>query len=349
MLKLAMLQIPGTMSMGLPVSSILGSRIFKQDYLYCHSASDPNEAAKQLHDTLTNILLKAKAEGSDDTLGKIRLSHLVPSNQADEPKSGSGSPALKSHKTSISSALSSATDTDPGGSNNTQSQSPSSGNNTAAFSSQSRSTLASLGIPEPHVAKSKRRSRRPFTTAEDEALLKGYAVHGFQWTLIQQDQRLQLSHRKATDLRDRFRTKFPHAYRDGGSVSGKALTTQTQTQDPATGTSTPRPHASNTSEQSPGKPFAMSPTQTPATTPRTSVSRSRHAATSSQSNITQLDPALLPPPAQGHVDHSMYPPPTAAGVLSFSLDDAAGAGVSSTVETPWEDNTLAPMIWDELN
>lgn len=73
------------------------------------------------------------------------------------------------------------------------------------------------------MIKSKRRSRRPFTPAEDEALLKGYAVHGFQWTLIQQDKHLNLSHRRATDLRDRFRTKFPNAYREGGSVSGGSI------------------------------------------------------------------------------------------------------------------------------
>jgi hypothetical protein len=173
-------------------------------------------------------------------------------------------------------------------------------------------------------------------------------VHGFQWTLIQQDPRLNLSHRKATDLRDRFRTKFPHAYRDGGSVSGKALTSQNQAQDSAVGTSTPRTHAGNT-EQSPSKAYAMTPSQTPATTPRTSVSRSRHAATPSQSNFAQIDPALLPPPPQGFLEHSMYLPPAATGgALSFSLDDGPATGASSAVETPWEDNTLAPMIWDEL-
>ncbi|KAJ5248297.1 hypothetical protein N7489_002375 [Penicillium chrysogenum] len=306
------------------------------------SASDPDLAAKQLHDTLANSLLKAKAEGSDESPSKLHLSHLIPSNF--EPNFGAGSPACNPQEPLISST---ASDTDPRGSTTAQSQSPSSGNSTPALSSKSRTTLASLGIPEPHVSRTKRRSRRPFTAAEDEALLKGYAVHGFQWTLIQQDSRLNLSHRKATDLRDRFRTKFPHAYRDGGSVSGKALTSQNQAQESAVGTSTPRPHAGT--EQSPSKAYAMTPTQTPATTPRTSVSRGRHAATPSQSNPAQIDPALLPPPPQGFLEHSMYlPPAAAAGALSFSLDDGPGTGASSAVETPWEDNTLAPMIWDEL-
>ncbi|CAG8898901.1 unnamed protein product [Penicillium egyptiacum] len=314
---------------------------------WAYSASDPNEAAKQLHETLANTLLKAKAEGSGETPGKISLSHLIPSNQSLQPNSRGKSPACNPQKPSMSRTVSSTPDTDPGSSSIAQSQSPSSGNSTPALSSKSRIALESLGIPEPHVSKTKRRSRRPFTTAEDEALLKGYAVHGFQWTLIQQDSRLNLSHRKATDLRDRFRTKFPHAYRDGGSVSGKALTNQSQAQESAVGASTPRPHAINT-EQSPSKVYAMTPTSTPATTPRTSVSRSRHAATPSQSNLAQIDPALLPPPPQAFLEHSIYLPPAAAGVLSFSLDDGSGAGASSAVETPWEDNTLAPMIWDEL-
>ncbi|KAJ5970631.1 uncharacterized protein N7479_000549 [Penicillium vulpinum] len=320
---------------------------------WAYRASDPNEAAKQLRDTLASALLKAKVEGSDETPGKIYLSHLLPSNQGFEPNSGAGSPARNPHKPSISSTVSSTPDTDPGSSSIAQSQSPSSGNSTPALLSKSSTTLASLGIPEPHVTKSKRRSRRPFTTAEDEALLKGYAVHGFQWTLIQQDQRLNLSHRKATDLRDRFRTKFPHAYRDGGSVSGKALTNQNQNQaqELAVGASTPRPHPINT-EQSPSKAYVITPVPTPVptpvTTPRNSASRRSHAATSSQSNLAQLDPALLPPPPQGFLEHSMYLPPAAAGALSFSLDDGSGAGGSSAAETPWEDNTLAPMIWDEL-
>ncbi|KAJ5520094.1 hypothetical protein N7463_000547 [Penicillium fimorum] len=314
---------------------------------WAYRASDPNEAAKQLHDTLANALLKAKAEGSDETPGKIRLSHLGPPSQGSKSKSGAGSLACNPKNRSIPSTVSSSPDTDPGSSSIAQSQPPSPGNSTPALSSKSRTTLASLGIPEPHVAKSKRRSRRPFTTAEDEALLKGYAVHGFQWTLIQQDARLNLSHRKATDLRDRFRTKFPHAYRDGGSVSGKVLTNQNQAQESAAGASTPRPHPVNT-EQSPSKAHAMTPTPTSTTTPRNSASRNHHAATPSQSNLAQIDPALLPPPPQGFLEHSMYLPPATAGVLSFSLDDGSGAGASSAVETPWEDNTLAPMIWDEL-
>ncbi|KAJ6085610.1 hypothetical protein N7499_005239 [Penicillium canescens] len=316
---------------------------------WAYRASDPNEAAKQIYDTLTNALLKSN-DASDATPGQIYLPHPNPLTQGSEPTSSAGNPACKPHKSSTPSTLSPTPDTDTGNSSNAQSKPPSPEQSTPALSNKSRSTLASLGIPEPHVTKSKRRCRRPFTPAEDEALLKGYAVHGFQWTLIQQDARLSLSHRKATDLRDRFRTKFPDAYRDGGSVSGKKLTNQSPSLGPVSGQnspaggSTPRPHAANTREQTPTKANAV----TPNLAPRHLSSRSRHAATPSQSNIGPMDSAFLPPPPQGFLEHSLSLPPAGGGGLSFSLDEGSGAGTSSGVETPWEDNTLAPMNWDEL-
>lgn len=105
----------------------------------------------------------------------------------------------------------------------TRPQSDSVAENVQPGPKQSDSASGSSGIPEPNNAKSRRRLRRPFTAEEDDALLKGYSEHGFQWTAIQQDQQLNLGHRRSTDLRDRFRTRFPHAYRDGGSVRGYAL------------------------------------------------------------------------------------------------------------------------------
>lgn len=131
----------------------------------------------------------------------------------------------------------------------TQPRPPSPTGKPPRLSNKSKSALASLGIPEPqYVDKPRKRSRRPFTSSEDEALLKGYAVHGFQWTSIQQDERLNLGHRKATDLRDRFRTKFPHAYREGGSVSGKSLNTQNE-YIPSLSTASDTEKASNTAKQ----------------------------------------------------------------------------------------------------
>lgn len=164
---------------------------------------------------------------------------------------------------------------------------------------------------EPYVTlKNRRRSRHLFTDAEDEALVKGYAAHGFQWTLIQQDKRLNLGHRKATDLRDRFRNKFPEVYRHGGAVGGKALQAEGNSRLEAT-------EKAQAAKQK--KPRLLN-----------RIENTSHSA-------RPLDAALSPlaPP------HALLPDASA----SFQLPDDH-SGTSS--DTPWEDNTLPPMIWDEL-
>jgi hypothetical protein len=77
------------------------------------------------------------------------------------------------------------------------------------------STLEKLGIHEP-FGKTERRARHGYCTAEDEALLKGFKKHGKAWTAIMEDAGLGLSARKATDLRDRMRTRFPEEYAQAG-------------------------------------------------------------------------------------------------------------------------------------
>lgn len=66
-----------------------------------------------------------------------------------------------------------------------------------------------------------RRARRAWTSDEDEKLLKGVAKHGFQWTAIHDDPELDLSHRKATDLRDRIRNKYPEGYKNAETAPPK--------------------------------------------------------------------------------------------------------------------------------
>jgi hypothetical protein len=80
---------------------------------------------------------------------------------------------------------------------------------------KSSAELRQIGIEAP-FEKSKRRPRTVYTTAEDEALLKGFEKYGNSWSSIQQDEELGLSNRKPTDLRDRFRTKYPERYREAG-------------------------------------------------------------------------------------------------------------------------------------
>ncbi|RMZ92176.1 hypothetical protein DV736_g572, partial [Chaetothyriales sp. CBS 134916] len=63
-----------------------------------------------------------------------------------------------------------------------------------------------------------RRKRRAWTPGEDERLIKGIQKHGFQWTNIHDDPDLDLIHRRATDLRDRIRNKYPEGYRRAESA-----------------------------------------------------------------------------------------------------------------------------------
>lgn len=312
---------------------------------WAYRASDPNEATKQLRDKLADNLLKAQAQSADDAASKMPPPRPSLPTAGSSSSSGSSfgssfgssraslSSASSSHRPSVSSMSSATPDTDHG-SISTQ-QTPPPAGSPPSVPSTSQHTLESLGIPEAHVAKKpKRRSRRPFTAAEDEALLRGYAVHGFQWTLIQQDQRLHLGHRRATDLRDRFRTKFPHAYRDGGSVSGQGLP---QTPGPTAGLSQPVPQDRLHGSQGSPAPALPHPHA------HHRGVHTRHPSAVSNSNQGPIDPALLPPP-QGFSEPSASNMPTVSGLLSFPLDENAASNASGA----WEDNTLAPMVWDDL-
>jgi hypothetical protein len=296
---------------------------------WAYGAADPNEATRQIQDTLANALINAESITSGAG-GKILLPDPRPKD------SGAVDPVEpSSSKPSESSPL-------------RKSKQPSSvSKSTPSQSHKSKSTLSSLGIPAPYfIKKSNRRSRRPFTPAEDEALLKGYAVHGFQWTLIQQDTHLNLSHRKATDLRDRFRTKFPSAYREGGSVSGNSLH-----------------RASAESKQSnivnDGAQPSLSPQQqdTPTRSSRSSAEKKQQSA-SEPVGLASIG-SLLPPRLQNQsgmlVDangssgcvFSMEDTNTSTGVTS-SAESVAGNKHASTGSSNWVDNTLPPLNWDDL-
>lgn len=303
---------------------------------WAYRASDPNEATKQLRDRLANDLLKAQSHQSqtpDDAARQMPPPRPSLATTGSQSSFGSSSTSMSSssgsQRRSISSMSSSMSVSTP----DTEHSGITTPQQTPPLPNPFQPTLESLGIPEAHVAnKSKRRSRRPFTQAEDEALLKGYAVHGFQWTLIQQDSRLNLGHRRATDLRDRFRTKFPHAYRDGGSVSGN-----------------PRPRtpgsSAGSSKSAQGGVFSNqgSPSRLPPATQRRDT-HNRHSSTVSQPHQGPVDPALLPPP-QGFPEPSASNMPAVSGMLTIPSDENTTAGASP----PWEDNTLAPMVWDDLS
>lgn len=75
--------------------------------------------------------------------------------------------------------------------------------------------LAEMGIQAPFT-KSQRRERRPFTEEDDVHLFEGYRKYGAGWHLMRDDSELGFSMRHPTDLRDRFRIRFPELYARAG-------------------------------------------------------------------------------------------------------------------------------------
>ncbi|KAK8201861.1 hypothetical protein M8818_005385 [Zalaria obscura] len=73
-------------------------------------------------------------------------------------------------------------------------------------------------VPHSHenFFKVPRRSRNMFTEEDDMHLLQGFMRHGKSWQSIQRDPELHLCRRKPTDLRDRFRIRFPEKYAQTG-------------------------------------------------------------------------------------------------------------------------------------
>ncbi|KAF2104716.1 hypothetical protein NA57DRAFT_51524 [Rhizodiscina lignyota] len=64
--------------------------------------------------------------------------------------------------------------------------------------------------------KIERRGRVKFTQEEDDAILRGFMKYGPKWHKIQSDPDLKLDNRSRTDLRDRFRNKYPEEFKAGG-------------------------------------------------------------------------------------------------------------------------------------
>jgi hypothetical protein len=75
--------------------------------------------------------------------------------------------------------------------------------------------LVELGIHAP-FAKSTRRPRQKFTSRDDENLKKGFEKYGAAWHSMRDDQELGFGTRHPTDLRDRFRIRYPDVYADAG-------------------------------------------------------------------------------------------------------------------------------------
>lgn len=73
--------------------------------------------------------------------------------------------------------------------------------------------LRKLGIHQP-FAKSRRKERKPFTEEEDRNILLGFKRYPHPcWALIVRDPDLGLQSRRPTDIRDRFRIRYPDDYK----------------------------------------------------------------------------------------------------------------------------------------
>jgi hypothetical protein len=90
-----------------------------------------------------------------------------------------------------------------------------SGEKASKFEHKLPDELARLGIEGP-FPKAQRRTRRGFTNEEDAAILRGFEKYGAKWTKIQSDPTLGLTSRSRTDLRDRFRNRFPNKFIETG-------------------------------------------------------------------------------------------------------------------------------------
>lgn len=153
--------------------------------------------------------------------------------------------------------------------------------------------------------------RRAWTSEEDENLLKGVAKHGFQWTAIHSDQELDLSHRKATDLRDRIRNKYPEGYKNAETAPPKAQRQKTASRRNIDANDTPSPRSRKVPKDGSGR----------RKTPSKQVNRkSKSSVTVEGGDGSQEQPGRTLPP--------------------LDIDDD---------DWDWGNNTLPPLVdWEEM-
>ncbi|KAI8937601.1 hypothetical protein NX059_005313 [Plenodomus lindquistii] len=77
------------------------------------------------------------------------------------------------------------------------------------------SQMEDIGISGPFTRRA-RRPQRKFSKQDDINLLKGFEKYGSVWRAICDDAELDFSGRKPTDLRDRFRIKYPDEFKKAG-------------------------------------------------------------------------------------------------------------------------------------
>jgi Myb-like DNA-binding domain len=226
------------------------------------------------------------------------------------------------------------------------------------------STLQNLGIKS--FTPSARRSRRPFTSDEDNNLLRGIAAHGFAWALIQKgNDQFGLGHRRSTDLRDRIRNKWPEWYAGvaPGPLVANAQAEKGEEKENGKGDSTTAPKNEQTGKgKTNGKEnrdkeldrsqAAQVPTLISGSETKSSTAKDIPFGPSDSTQVS-MSMAMLTNPLPlgfGMGAGSGYELPAISTAVGDSLhllnEDGAGAGVD---DFDWGDNTLPRlMMWDDI-
>ncbi len=207
---------------------------------------------------------------------------------------------------------------------------------------------------EPVVSYKPRRKRHAWTNLEDDNLLKGVAKHGFQWTAIHDDPELDLKHRRATDLRDRIRNRFPEGYKNAESKPIRSYTKRSEREGDSTiaittqvvatsGVSAKTPIASPTQQNTPAPTHTYSNMTGPIPM-RTADNQNKllapfaPVAMSLNNNDKHRELSLEKDRDRDREKEKDHPGVT---LPSFTLEIDANMD--------WEDNTLPPLHeWDEI-
>jgi hypothetical protein len=213
-------------------------------------------------------------------------------------------------------------------------------------------TLLSTSSPDILAAiesRAHQRVRKLWTDEEHDNLIKGFGKHGYQWTAIRNDQELGLSRRKATDIRDKFRSLYPQQYMDADS--GAPIGKKTNLTQPSSSDDAPKPHLSIGSSAAVAVAAATLTTTPVNPTPTQRLSRPK-VTNSTPSSSFSLNPSTKPPPPSRVDEGSVRDGPG-------MLDTVPETTLATTLNLPsltlgdndwdWDDNTLAPLLdWEDL-
>lgn len=140
--------------------------------------------------------------------------------------------------------------------------------------------LREMGI-HGSFARNNRRERRIFTEQDDENLLKGFQRYASSWHLMRDDKDLGFSARQPTDLRDRFRIRYPEKFAKAGYKLKPKAEAMLKEKEKGKSKDTAHSHTSFTGQDPPSSPRAKD------SAPDTSFSSLTSTATST-SNLMPL-------------------------------------------------------------